>query len=87
MIINLFSKKKKNAFFFESGDWKFDEKNNNYHLKLNLRKTKITPNTKIYLYKQQGERYIFMSEGFEELLGNEVVYCAQFPFSGKIRIK
>lgn len=86
MILNLFSKKK-NAFFFEIDEWKFDENNSNYFLKLNLHKTKITANTKVYLYKQQDDRYIFMSEGFEQLNGNEVLYCAQFPFSGKIRIK
>ncbi len=85
MILNLFSKK--NAFFFESEQWKFDETNKNYYLKLDLSKTKITPRTKIYLYKQQDEQYIFMSEGFEQLVGCELVYCAQFPFSGKIRIK
>lgn len=85
MILNLF--RKKNALFFKTDDWKIDEKNGNYYLKLSFRKTKITPNTRIYLYKQQGNRYIFMSEGFEEIIGDEIVYCAQFPFSGKILVK
>ena len=86
MILKLFSKKKK-ALFFEEADWRHDEHQRNYCLRLSLKKSKITPHTKIYLYKQQGERYIFMSEGHEIIDGNEVVYFSQAPFSGKVRIK
>lgn len=85
MILNLF--RKKNALFFNTDDWKINEKNGNYYLKFYLRKIKLTPSTKVYIYKRQGDRYIFMSEGFKHLDGNELLYYAHLPFSGIVRVK
>lgn len=86
MILNLFIQKKK-AFFFESNEWRFDEQKGLYCLRLPFKKYKITCHTKLYLYKQQGERYIFVSHGHEIVDAREVIYYSQLPFSGKVRIK
>ena len=86
MILNLFSQKKK-AFFFESNEWRYDDQKGLYCLRLPFKKYKITSQTKMYLYKQQGERYLFMSEGHESVDATEVIYYSQLPFSGKVRIK
>lgn len=86
MKLNIF-RKKSTASFFDAEHWRFDEVKNMYCLILKIAKSQCTPNFIIYLYKKQGERYIFMSEGYEAISGNELVYYSLSPFSGKIRIK
>lgn len=86
MIINLFRKKSK-AYFFAAEEWRFNEEKKMYCLTLSGLKCQLTPTSEVYLYKQQGERYIFMSKGYETLAGNELVYYSLSPFSGRIRFK
>jgi hypothetical protein len=86
MNLNIFRKRSK-ACNFDSEDWRFDDGKQMFCLILSVPKTKITHQTVVYLYKKQGDRYIFMSEGFEAINGSELVYYALSPFGGKIRIK
>lgn len=86
MKLNLFTAHK-SALSFTIDDWIYDEVKKNYTLKITVPQTKFSSRTKIYLYKQQGDRYIFMSDGYESVINQEITYYSQAPFSGKIKIK
>lgn len=86
MILDLF-RKKKSALFFQTGEWLFDKDKRIYGLQLDATKIKTKTNSKIYLYRRQGERYFFMSDGYETINGNNLIYYSQFPFDGKIIVK
>lgn len=86
MLLNLFTRKKV-SFVFAENDWEYDAARNNYCLTISTGKAKLGRGTKICLYKLQGPVYVFMSEGFETIKDNLIIYFAQFPFSGKITMK
>ncbi|TXF79555.1 hypothetical protein [Chryseobacterium sp.] len=86
MLLNLFTRKKV-SFVFSENDWEYDAARNNYCLTISTGNARVGRASKICLYKLQGEIYVFMSEGFETIKDNLIIYFAQFPFNGKIAIK
>ena len=86
MTLKLFAKKKFPHFFTQE-DWVPNPSVNSYSLRIPLGKIKINSGKKVYLYMRQGDRYIYMNEGFETVKDSQIFYTAHFPFSGKISIK
>lgn len=85
MLFKIFNKKKISIPFLED-EWTFDENTKKYKLSIEIDR-EVKSCTKILLYKSEGSCYIFMSEGFETIVKNLIIYFSLFPFSGKIVLK
>ncbi|MDF0718764.1 hypothetical protein P0M11_02010 [Kaistella sp. PBT33-4] len=86
MIQKLFGTRERDLFFDEN-DWVSHQLQKNYSLSLDLGKLKIGKGTKFTLYIQQGERFVYHSEGSEAIIGDRLTYYSQFPFAGKVKVR